>query len=79
MTLTDKDETNRSEVPTILETPAINPDAEVNIINLINDFDTRSKYYFYNEKEKKLIAMPLPFGAQKRTNFYKELHRVKTM
>ncbi|WP_158147580.1 hypothetical protein [Vibrio cincinnatiensis] len=79
MTLTDKDEANRSEIPTILETPAINPDAEMNIINLINDFDARSKYYLYNEKEKKLIAMPLPFGAQKRTTFYNELHRVKTM
>ncbi len=79
MTLTDKDEANRSEVLTILETPAINPDAEMNIINLINDFDARSKYYLYNEKEKKLIAMPLPFGAQKRTSFYNELHRVKTM
>lgn len=79
MSLTDKDEANRSEVPTILETPAINPDAEMNIINLINDFDARSKYYLYNEKEKKLIAMPLPFGAQKRTTFYNELHRVKTM
>ncbi|TOF86121.1 hypothetical protein CGJ13_21665, partial [Vibrio parahaemolyticus] len=68
MTLTDKDEANRSEVLTILETPAINPDAEMNIINLINDFDARSKYYLYNEKEKKLIAMPLPFDAQKRTS-----------
>ena len=48
MTLNDKDEANRSEVPTILETPAINPDAEMNIINLINDFDARSKYYLYN-------------------------------
>jgi len=79
MTLTDKDEANRSEVPTILETPAINPNAEMNIINLINEFDVRRKYYLYNEKEKKLIAMHLPFDAQKRTNFYKELHRVKTM
>ena len=51
MTSTDKEKANQSEVSVVNETPILDPNTEVEIINLANPFDVRGKCYLYHEEE----------------------------
>ncbi|SBS66620.1 hypothetical protein [Vibrio atlanticus] len=77
MTSTDKEKANQSEVSVVNETPILDPNTEVEIINLANPFDVRGKCYLYHEEEGELKHMLLRKDDKKKTSLIKELAEVK--
>ncbi|TOL73751.1 MarR family transcriptional regulator [Vibrio parahaemolyticus] len=79
MTHTDKDEINSSEAPTLKETPTLDPNANMEIINFINSYDVKGNCYLYHEGEEKLVPTLLRSDDRKRISLMKELEEARTI
>ncbi|ELR8747255.1 MarR family transcriptional regulator [Vibrio aestuarianus] len=75
----DIDEDTSVETTTMKETPTLDPNAKVEIINFINSFDVKGNCYLYHEGEEKLVSTLLRPDDRKRISLMKELEEARTI
>lgn len=75
----DIDEDTSVETTTIKETPTLDPNANMEIINFINSYDVKGNCYLYHEGEEKLVPILLRPDDRKKVNLMKELEEAQTM
>ncbi|CSC81576.1 Uncharacterised protein [Vibrio cholerae] len=75
----DIDEDTSVETTTMKETPTLDLNAKVEIINFINTFDVKGNCYLYHEGEEKLVSTLLRPDDRKRISLMKELEEARTI
>lgn len=75
----DIDEDTSVETTTMTETPTLDLNAKVEIINFINTFDVKGNCYLYHEGEEKLVSTLLRPDDRKRISLMKELEEARTI
>ncbi|HDM8070192.1 MarR family transcriptional regulator [Vibrio harveyi] len=75
----DIDEDTSVETTTMKETPTLDPNANMEIINFINSYDVKGNCYLYHEGEEKLVPILLRPDDRKKVNLMKELEEAQTM
>ncbi|GAA5648338.1 winged helix-turn-helix transcriptional regulator [Vibrio proteolyticus] len=75
----DIDEGTSVETTTMKETPTLDPNANMEIINFINSYDVKGNCYLYHEGEEKLVPILLRPDDRKKVNLMKELEEAQTM